>query len=73
MSQASIIQVFGTTAGIVVGWQGNVRFVSAQSAFDALDGRIFRSVAHAQRAAAAAISPPPRPLAPAASSQDIIS
>jgi hypothetical protein len=70
MSQASIIQVSGTTAGIVVGWQGNVRFFSAQSAFDTLDGRIFRSVAQAQRAAAAAPFPP-RPVAPPASSQDL--
>lgn len=70
MSQASIIQVSGTTAGIVVGWRDKVRFVSAQSAFDALDGRIFRSVAHAQRAAAAVILSSQKP-APAVSSKDI--
>lgn len=71
MSRASIIQVSGTTAGIVFPWHGNVRFFSAQLAFDGLDGRIFRSVAQARRAAAATAIPP-RPAASPAPSQDLV-
>lgn len=70
MSQASIIQVSGTTAGIVVGWQDNVRFFSAQLAFDGLDGKTFPSVEQA-RSAAAALPFPPRLPMPPATSQDI--
>jgi hypothetical protein len=53
MSQAIIIEVSGATAGIVVGATGNFRFFSSEQAFDALDGRTFRSVEQANRAAAA--------------------
>jgi hypothetical protein len=52
MSKAIIIEVHGEAAGIVVGSTGNFRFFSSQRAFDAFDGRIFRSVEQANRAIA---------------------
>lgn len=52
MSQALLIEIRGTTAGLVVGSDRSFRFFSSQPAFDALDGRNFTSIAEAQRAAA---------------------
>lgn len=52
MSKAIVIEVQGDAAGIVVGWTGNFRFFSSQRAFDALDGKTFRSVEQANRAVA---------------------
>ncbi len=53
MSQAIIIEISGTTAGIVVGSPGNFRFFSSEPAFDRLDGRSFHSAEQARRTAAA--------------------
>ena len=53
LSKAIIIEVGGDTAGIVVGSPGNFRFFSSQPAFDAFDGKTFRSVEQANRAVAA--------------------
>jgi hypothetical protein len=52
MSKAIVIEVQGDAAGIVVGSTGNFRFFSSQPAFDALDGKTFRSVEQANRAVA---------------------
>ncbi|CAN7472278.1 hypothetical protein LJR009_004064 [Bosea sp. LjRoot9] len=52
MSQAIIIEISGTTAGIVVGSPGNFRFFSSEPAFDRLDGRTFHSAEQARRTAA---------------------
>jgi hypothetical protein len=52
MSKAIVIEVQGDAAGIVVGSPGDFRFFSSQPAFDALDGKNFRSVAQANRAVA---------------------
>ncbi len=51
MSQTTVLEVRGRTAGLVVGAEASFRFFSSQPAFDGLDGRHFLSVAEAQRAA----------------------
>lgn len=53
MPNTLVIEVAGTTAGIVVGSERGFRFVSATPAFDQLEGRLFRSPAEATRAALA--------------------
>lgn len=53
MSKAIVIEVRGDAAGIIVGSTGNFRFFSSRPAFDALDGKTFRSVEQANRAVAA--------------------
>ncbi len=53
MSKAIIIEVEGDPAGIIVGEIGQFRFFSATRAYDALDGRVFRSFEQANRAVAA--------------------
>ena len=59
LSKAIIIEVGGDTAGIVVGSPGNFRFFSSQPAFDAFDGRTFRSVEQAHRAVAGRVAARP--------------
>lgn len=51
MSNALVIEVADTTAGIVVSSERGFRLYSSLPAFDELDGRIFRSPAEATRAA----------------------
>jgi len=53
MPNALVIEVAGTTAGIVVGSESGFRFVSSAPAFDELEGRLFRSPAEATRTALA--------------------
>lgn len=53
MSKAIVIEIEGDAAGIIVGTTGDFRFFSATRAFDALDGRVFRSFEQANRAVAA--------------------
>ena len=53
MSKAYIIEVRNRTAGIVTGDERGFHFFSAERAFDRLDGREFRSVRDAERAARA--------------------
>lgn len=69
MSDALVIEVADVTAGIIVGRRGDYRFFSSHPAFDGLDGRSFRDVDSANRAARerypdgrrATGSPRPRP------------
>jgi hypothetical protein len=51
MSKAYIIEVLNRTAGIVAGDERGFTFFSSDRAFDRLDGRDFRSVREAERAA----------------------
>lgn len=51
--QAYAIEVQGTAAGIVVAQPRGFQFFAADSRFHALDGRIFRRVDEAERAARA--------------------
>lgn len=51
MSQAYAIDVHSQTAGIAVGHPGDFKFFSSGPAFDALEGRIFPSLQHVDRAA----------------------
>ncbi|MBV9078785.1 MAG: hypothetical protein JO048_15060 [Methylobacteriaceae bacterium] len=56
-----VVEIGETTAGIAVpDPAGAVRFFSAQPAFDGLDGRRFRSVEDAARAARAVLRGSPR-------------
>ncbi len=69
MSHATILEIRGKTAGLVVGAEAGFRFFSSQPAFDALDGQLFPSVVAAQRAVKALTScraPRDRPLGRAA-------
>lgn len=51
MSDSYIIEVSSQAAGIVVRDAGGYRFFAASQPFFRLDGRVFRQVADAQRAA----------------------
>jgi len=51
MTKAYIIEVRNRTAGIVAGDEHGFSFFSSERAFDRLDGREFRSVREAERAA----------------------
>jgi len=51
MSKAYIVEVHNRTAGIVAGDERGFTFFSSDRAFDRLDGRDFRSVREAERAA----------------------
>jgi hypothetical protein len=51
MSESYIIEVSSQAAGIVVRDSGGYRFFAAAQPFYRLDGRLFRHVADAQRAA----------------------
>ncbi len=51
MSRAYAIDVHSQTAGVAVGTQGDFKFFSSGPAFDALEGRIFPSLQHVNRAA----------------------
>jgi hypothetical protein len=51
MSDSYIIEVFSQAAGIVVRDAAGYRFFAASQPFYRLDGRLFRNVADAQRAA----------------------
>ena len=51
MSQAYAIDVHHQTAGVAVGAPGDFKFFSSAPAFDALEGRIFPSLQHVNRAA----------------------
>jgi hypothetical protein len=53
MSKAYIIEVRNRTAGIVAGDEHGFRFFSSERVFDRLEGREFRSVRDAERAARA--------------------
>jgi hypothetical protein len=53
MSRATLLEVRGRTAGLVVGAATGFRFFSAQPAFDAFDGREFPSLVAAERAISA--------------------
>jgi hypothetical protein len=53
MPKAYIIEVRNRTAGIVTGDDGGFSFFSSERAFDSLEGREFRSVRDAERAARA--------------------
>jgi hypothetical protein len=53
MPNAYIIEVRDRTAGIVTGDERGFRFFSSERAFDRLEGRLFRSVRDAERAATA--------------------
>ena len=51
MPDSYIIEVFSQAAGIVVRESGGYRFFAASQPFFRLDGRLFRHVVDAQRAA----------------------
>jgi hypothetical protein len=51
ISTARVIEFGSVTAGIAVPEEGGFRFFSSQRAFDALDGRRFRSIKQATAAA----------------------
>jgi hypothetical protein len=53
MPKAYIIEVRNRTAGIITGDERGFHFFSAERAFDRLEGREFRSVRDAERAATA--------------------
>jgi hypothetical protein len=53
MSKAYIIEIRDRTAGIVTGDERGFYFFSSERAFDSLEGREFRSVRDAERAATA--------------------
>jgi hypothetical protein len=53
MSKAYIIEVRNRTAGIVTGDERGFHFFSSERVFDSLEGREFRSVRDAERAATA--------------------
>jgi hypothetical protein len=61
MSQTVLIEVRGIAAGLVIGSGSDVRFFSSRSAFDALDGRHFGSIADVHRAAIGQRAPSRRP------------
>ena len=52
MSDAYIIEVQSTAAGLVVRERGGFRFFSAAAEFAGLDGHLFRNPGAAERAAA---------------------
>jgi hypothetical protein len=56
MSRAYIIEVRNRTAGIVAGDGRSFRFFSSERVFDQLEGRVFRSALHAERAARALLA-----------------
>lgn len=51
MATAYAIDVQFQTAGVAVGQPGDFKFFSSSPAFDPIDGRIFSSLAHVNRAA----------------------
>lgn len=51
MSTAYAIDVHHQTAGVAVGVPGDFKFFSSSPAFDRLEGRIFPSLDHVNRAA----------------------
>ncbi len=51
MPTAYAIDVQFQTAGVAVGQPGDFKFFSSSPAFDPLEGRIFPSLAHVNRAA----------------------
>jgi hypothetical protein len=51
MSQAYSIEVGGRSAGIAIAERGGFVFFAAERAFSALEGRSFRHLRHAERAA----------------------
>jgi len=56
MSNAYIIEVQDRAAGIVTRDGRGFSFFSSERAFDSLEGRVFRSVREAERAAQALVS-----------------
>jgi hypothetical protein len=54
-SGAFVIEVRGETAGLALVASDQVQFVASDAAFMALDGRLYRSVQQAQRAAEALV------------------
>jgi len=50
-SHAFAIEVHGRSAGIVVAQRGGFMFFAAERAFQALERRLFKHVAHAETAA----------------------
>jgi len=65
MSHAFIIEIRNRTAGMVAGDGRGFRFFSSERAFDSLEGRHFRSVRHAERAASALVGAHKRAQTPA--------
>jgi hypothetical protein len=61
MPNAYIIEVRNRTAGIVTGDERGFCFFSSERAFDRLEGRVFRSVRDAERAATALLDQRRRP------------
>lgn len=61
---AFVIEIRERTAGIVASDGRDYRFFASERAFDSLEGRIFRSARHAERAVAALLTERlPQPLA----------
>lgn len=60
MSQAYAIDVHSQTAGVAVGVPGDFKFFSSGPAFDALEGRIFPTLQHVNRAARDHVAARPR-------------
>lgn len=56
MSQAYAIEVHGRSAGIAVAERGGFVFFAADHAFRDLEGRTFRRLRHAERAASQVLS-----------------
>jgi len=48
---AFAIEIYGRSVGIVVAERGGFMFFTAERAFQSLDRRVFRHVAHAEKAA----------------------
>lgn len=55
-ASAFVIEVHERTAGIVASDGRAYRFFSSERAFDSLEGRIFRSARHAERAVRALLA-----------------
>ncbi|MEI8393709.1 MAG: hypothetical protein WCF85_03165 [Rhodospirillaceae bacterium] len=55
-AQAFAIEIHGRSAGIVVADPGGFVFFAAESAFQALDRRVFKHVGQAERAAVQLLS-----------------
>ncbi len=55
-SHAFAIEVHGRSAGIVVAERGGFMFFAAERAFQGLERRVFKQVAHAERAVRQALA-----------------
>lgn len=60
MSQAYAIEIHGRSAGIAVAERGGFVFFAAEQPFHKLDGRTFRHLRHAEKAAAELLAAPGR-------------